>query len=1072
MMKKIMMFAALAVSMVAIGGITTPLDYDDPKYLRDWYAPPPDWVPIAAPANFTPNTRIPEIVWVEYKGSYGPGLKIAPIKADIYERLQKEGIVTSPQRLRVFNINNEKSTLTREVSVVASDFKKEWAKNITNLTFRLKSKAVNAGSNVKVNIPGMGCFFTDKCEAVTKEGDVTTYSFPISGGKPIHTITITVDPITEWNKDTVQEITIFDFHLKSKKIYAPFKSPAPRRFVESNGKVVDDICEHIKNTPASDTMELPVNKWTKPNDENNTGVEYAVVKEKFGSETLDALKITWTKPTGKRKHARVAFSLPKQINTLNWNVMSFYYKIETPAGAKVLGDAPINRIPQYFLFDCYLDNPGISFSSKEDRSNWNVYGVTRQHLSSGRQLNAKAPAGWKFFACDLVNDDPTGNKWFSLDKIDTYEISLRNSNIKEGEKVVFTILMPKVTRGVTYSGGDTKLWEEFKVWKKNYKPRDYKDALADDVWKQGRLVKPVPVMRNRIANIEIVSGDRSFCVNPIGRQYAANLLKDQLQRVLQPLNDIPIRQKKASTNDTVKLYLGLPKDAPANIVEALQAFRKKNAKTPATFIANEGKNFYFDGCTDFKTVGNDKGIINGILDFLEANCGIVWPRPVILNATRRNKMDDCIFSAIYPTEQYKDFDFTWGGDYVAKPVMLHWGYSNGDEKYTYLNRGNFHGCWYGRPAIDFSCYRSYAANHWFGYGGGNTENEKWGMDDKGKRLRPGCYTSTPCLINVMEDGKKAFLFGKFGHAINGLDSSRAIYKRYNDDAMPCWIEDTWNTCQCPKCLAPFRLPDGSLITKDDPDFKAEAHMVNAAAYNHAVRVYANRNSELNYLVYFYTIPVPRTPVSRYVRAHFCPYVRVNYTVPIYAPVNDKFWRIITQWCQVARSMGISEYYLGGHFRPFADVQGFDLKAYREVGVTFYGQETETSDRSFMEMWVGSRKLYRPDLDTDAVRAYYCSRTFGAGGKYVYDFYAKLRALRYSEFRDTDFEETGWGELGWLAKKTPSNAKGCANLVEELTRDLENARKAAKGNPANEFFVERVYKGWLSYLEWVNNDKIR
>jgi hypothetical protein len=126
----------------------------------------------------------------------------------------------------------------------------------------------------------------------------------------------------------------------------------------------------------------------------------------------------------------------------------------------------------------------------------------------------------------------------------------------------------------------------------------------------------------------------------------------------------------------------------------------------------------------------------------------------------------------------------------------------------------------------------------------------------------------------------------------------------------------------------------------------------------------------------------------------------------------------------------------------------------------------------MEMWVGSRKLYRPDLDTDAVRAYYCSRTFGAGGKYVYDFYAKLRALRYSEFRDTDFEETGWGELGWLAKKTPSNVKGCANLVEELTRDLENARKAAKGNPANEFFVERVYKGWLSYLVWVNNDKIR
>ena len=206
------------------------------------------------------------------------------------------------------------------------------------------------------------------------------------------------------------------------------------------------------------------------------------------------------------------------------------------------------------------------------------------------------------------------------------------------------------------------------------------------------------------------------------------------------------------------------------------------------------------------------------------------------------------------------------------------------------------------------------------------------------------------------------------------------------------------------------------------------------------------------------------------RSHFCPNVRVNYDIPIYAPVNDKFWRVISQWCQVARSMGVSEYFLGGNFRPSADVQAFDLAAYREIGVSFFGQETETQNGSFPEMWVAKRKIYMPDWNADSIRAYYCRNVFGAGAELLYDFYAKLRALRYTEFRDMEFEETGCSELGRLALETPSNARGCKNLGQELDMLIILAYEKTRGDEPAHFFVGRALVFWNWYyanaqMEW-------
>ena len=66
MKKDTAIFAAAAIGVAVCARSATaaiePPTYDDPKYVRDWYAPPPDWVPFAAIPHYTGNTRTPEVV--------------------------------------------------------------------------------------------------------------------------------------------------------------------------------------------------------------------------------------------------------------------------------------------------------------------------------------------------------------------------------------------------------------------------------------------------------------------------------------------------------------------------------------------------------------------------------------------------------------------------------------------------------------------------------------------------------------------------------------------------------------------------------------------------------------------------------------------------------------------------------------------------------------------------------------------------------------------------------------------------------------------------------------------------
>ncbi len=1035
--------------------VNTDYVHTDARFLRDYYAPPPDWVPASWISRYTANTRVPEMVWVLHKGSKGPGLLIKPIEKKWLEKEIQVGLIHPSKSMDrnailTFDPAREKNVNTRTVCIE----KLSEEADFTSFSFKVKAELKNADADliIKTNV---GTFKTKDCKDVKKEENgVTAYTFPM---KPVNGnlqyMHIEVSPI---QADSKQEITIFDMFFQREKVHSFVKEPEPRHFITvKDNKKVESVMDYIAANPAN-SLALPVKGWTAIQGEKGNPDSSLVKMETIKTELGDALKVTFT--AGKKA---TSIRVPFKVNALEYNTLSFLYKLETPKEGLHCEGLTLNRIPQYFMFDKYVDNPGISFASAEDRYNWNLDNVTRTHLSQGRRPEAKTPAGWKAFAFDMVNDDPTGNKGFTYDKITEYAITFKNNTIPEGKTVTFIIAQPKVTKGLFFTGGNMKRYAEFREWKKNYKTdltSDLKKYLGPK--KAGRLAEPVPVMKNRIQNMEIVVTNLE-CENIETRWHAANLLKNYFTKVLQPANEIPIVYNQIRKNDNIKIVLGSPmywasKEVREQAGKDIQAI----GDTPGYAIRRDGNVFYIYGGF-FNHFKMDKGIMNGALDFLEYNTDLIFAAP-------EDPKNEKFVEAVYTPNTSGDYSLVWGDKVCHKPVLKKWGLSNGNDTYSYLNRTNYFGCWITENTYKFAADRSPSANHWFGWGGvnrlpnGQFDQSAWGIKN-GKPYRPDCYTGTPCLVKIMEAGKEDFAEEDF--KFTDHRKNNPFYYRFNTDSRACWIEDTWQTCECELCHMPVRLPNGELITDKDPDFQAENHIVNATAYNQMTRVYANRNMELNYLIYFYTLTVPRLPLTKYLRAHFCPYVRSDYYEPIFAPVNDKFWRLIVRWGQVAKTMGVSDYFLGGWFRPGADMVKLDIAAMETVGLAFYGQETETKNASTMETWTMRRVIWDQTLSVDDARNYYFARAYREGAEHMRNFYGKLRLLKYGENRAVDFED--WAELGFLALKTPAT-KGFLgsrynNLAEELTADLEKAVKAVK-HPGAKILIENVQSDWKKYLE--------
>ncbi|MDO4629332.1 MAG: DUF4838 domain-containing protein [Planctomycetia bacterium] len=876
-------------------------------------------------------------------------------------------------------------------------------------------------------------------------------------------------PITGWTPRDGQKDR--NVQVKTVKVKLPkiVKPEVPEVLEVLDEEKVAENGENAENT--GNNPENAENPGAETVAENKTEVKPEIkpeVKPEPEKEVeVDAVQFTITKGD------RAYWICPVKMDGLKFHTMSFLYKIEVPGGCKTLGDAnpptwgwPAGEFHKYF------DNFGVNYlSATRDIIDWSGYGVTRAGAAWNRQRDEKVEDGWNVFAWDAENDDMTGNKDSSREAVTHWTIYYDSSKIPEGQKVVITIANPKIASGIMRTGGDM---EKFRAFKASFAKRkyDYSDSRKYlNPPTEGRLVQPIPVMKENIFDGEIV-----VCSDWGGsfetRQYAAEELRRLIQLVVAPMNDVPIL-RSPTDRDNVKFFVGGWNQCKTLTDEQKKAFQedmKAVSETPGCAIRTVGKNIFMFGgqfrytpkAEMFPGIG--RGTISAVYLFMENNTDMILAG---YNSRNNHENRDYVFTR----PRNGSWSVTWG-DGLFIPPAKSWFISGAGSENTsrsFGTRGDWH--------INYNealrgMKRNKSVNHWFGWGARDKNdpkkpNEKWGLGEDGQRMYPDCYTGHPCLINVLEDAKIDYVESGMEVVRNYGDQERRYYEIV--DMIALWLEDTLKICVCDKCTAPIRLPDGSLVKIDEIDFRSTQFHAQTSAMIQAWNVYVDPGQLCETIAYFWEMPIPRCPISRQIQPRICPYVRKNYKVPIYAPINDSFWRQMVRWGQVLDHLAIYEYYLGVNFRPWTDVNQYDLLAELEIGIrNGLCYEGESGKASAMERWVLGRQLWNPEADPIQLRKYYIRRTYREAAPDMEKFYFRLQESYYQDPGAVEFEESDRRMAQW-ALWTPSPYGG--TLADELTGYLDRAQKNVR-HPVAKQYVEEIRTLWLEYVKAAKEEKAK
>ena len=123
--------------------------------------------------------------------------------------------------------------------------------------------------------------------------------------------------------------------------------------------------------------------------------------------------------------------------------------------------------------------------------------------------------------------------------------------------------------------------------------------------------------------------------------------------------------------------------------------------------------------------------------------------------------------------------------------------------------------------------------------------------------------------------------------------------RETPDLFTIGFRDSWTMCQCEKCLAPVKTPDGMTITKEDPAFRSTQYFL------FLNEVMQKINAEfpdwkIKTLAYFSTAVPPKCEVNANIIPEFAPYVRSNDKVPLFAPENVKWLEYLKEWAEKSK----------------------------------------------------------------------------------------------------------------------------------------------------------------------------
>jgi len=307
-----------------------------------------------------------------------------------------------------------------------------------------------------------------------------------------------------------------------------------------------------------------------------------------------------------------------------------------------------------------------------------------------------------------------------------------------------------------------------------------------------------------------------------------------------------------------KIILGCPSESELikNSTGKYQADLDKLKDNDGYAIRTEGDNIYI-------FASKPKGVLNGVFRFLFKNTDIIWARP--------NPEYGTVYS-INPNLQFNQTDYIDIPKFVLRGwFMLLLFNAKGipeSELWEVRNCCNWNSGNVPPARQELWQKFGFVPEHGSGHNiVGKYITEKKYFDKHpeffimkdGERVRPSKFSGLTQLCFSNQEMTNAF--------IKELDEQIKVNPFY--ESYRIMIEDTWNSCECPECMKPITLPDGSIVNQKDVDFRSTQFFIwlNQIASDFYKKCPDKKILTFGY--YFTEIP-PRVKISPNISVVYCP----------------------------------------------------------------------------------------------------------------------------------------------------------------------------------------------------------
>lgn len=529
--------------------------------------------------------------------------------------------------------------------------------------------------------------------------------------------------------------------------------------------------------------------------------------------------------------------------------------------------------------------------------------------------------------------------------------------------------------------------------------------------------------------LEITHGGKpaATIVLPVSPAIPEELAASQLRYWVKELTgaELPISDK---AGDGVNIYIG------SKFAEDKFAADVKSLKDSEGFaIRQTDNNLYIFG-------GKPVGTIFGCYDLLEKNTDIIWPTLI--------KDLDRVFTPV-PTLNITKVN------YIEKPVIA-------ERAWGMAAEGNYY---YNHPRSEYfslrlktnACNGSAAPRKRFGFSEDDyhchnlhtylpkdkyfEKNPEYFCLIDGKRVYPG-YNANLCFTN--KEGAEEF-------------AKNFIRDRIEND-MECRIagigvEDSNSTCNCPECLKPITLSDGTVITKE----KNEVAFRSAQYYawlNRIAKVVKQKypDFKISTIAYMFTMEPPPIPIEDNIVVVYCP-IGKNLKQDFSGVSNKKELERLKRWNELSEQFAIYEYWgcAVRYPRPVSYVIQKDLQVMRNMKIfRIYSEWAPSKGGEFvsaMEFWVTCKLLWNPDMDIEALRNEFLSKTFRAAAPEMKKFYDIVRDTWYADGAPSYYYDNPIKFVGYYLLKDEATEKAC--------RDALNAAVEKADHPVSKELAKKI-----------------